>query len=670
MSRTRRPRAGAGRPGNLPGTQGRRPAWGIALLVCAAAAVYWNGLDAPFFWDDVTAIVDNATIRSLWPPWNALVPPLETPVSRRPLVNLSFALNYSLHAYDVRGYHVVNLGIHVLTACVLFAVTRRALSADPVRAAFRSQAWLIALAAAVWWALHPVASEIVNYTTQRTTALAALLFLMTVYASQRALEVRHRARWQAAAVIACVCGVAAKEFVAVAPLVVVLYDRAFAFGSFRRALTHRRLLYGLLATSWMLLGAILLLRPHSTVGFGAGVSPWMYAMNQAGMILRYLHLALWPDALVLDYGLPRTVQLSEVWASVLGVAMLLAGASVALVRWPKVGFLCVAFFLLLAPTSSVIPIATEVGSERRMYLPLAVLATLLAVAGAWLIEHLRLRVPPRFHRMVTAGCVVLAAGWVTALALRTVHRNEEFATRVSLWRSSVERWPHGRARALYAEALVDAQQRDSALGQLRLAVHDFPKARFALGTELAADGRYGEAVRELSAFITSESRSSNRFRARMLRGRILVEQSRFDEAIGEYRALVQLRPAVAEPRIRLAHALASSGQPEAAAARYRQALELDPRSHPARVGLAQLLLQEGSIRDAAVQAEAAVALNPRSASSHNLLGVALAMDGRLADAVPHFREAVAIDPQDRQARDNLARAEYQAGTPPAGAPRP
>jgi tetratricopeptide (TPR) repeat protein len=639
------------------------------LIVGAAVAVYWNGLDAPFIWDDRTAILDNATIRSLWPPWRVLVPPLETPVSRRPLVNLSFALNYGLHAYDVRGYHVVNLGIHLLTACALFAVIRRALSADSVRAAFRSNAALIALPAALWWALHPAASEIINYTTQRTTALAALLFLMTVYASQRALEVHHRARWHATAVIACVCGVAAKEFVAVAPLVVLLYDRAFAFGSFRRALTQRRRLYGLLATSWLLLGAIILLRPHSTVGFGAGVSPWVYAMNQTGMILRYLHLAFWPDALVLDYGVPRTVQLSDVWASVLGVAMLLAGAIVALIRWPKIGFLCAVFFLLLAPTSSVIPIATEVGSERRMYLPMAALATLLAVGGAWLIEHLRLRVSYRSQRLVTAGCVILAAGWVAALAIRTVQRNEEFASRVTLWRSSVERWPHGRARASYAAALVDAQQRDSALGQLRLAVRDFPMARFALGTELVADGRYREADRELSAFIASESRSANRFRARMLRGRVFVEQGRFDDAIAEYRALIRLRPAAVEPRLRLAHALASRGRVEDAAASYRAALELDPRSHPARVGLAQLLLGAGSIREGTVHAEVAVALNPGSAASHNLLGVALAMDGRLEDALPHFREAVAIDPHDREARNNLARAAHQAGIPP-GAPPP
>jgi Flp pilus assembly protein TadD len=639
------------------------------VIVCAVVAVYWNGLEAPFIWDDRTAIVNNPTIRSLWPPWNALAPPLETPVSRRPLVNLSFALNYRLHALDPRGYHITNLGIHILAACFLCAVLRRALSADVVAERLRSHAAIIAAAAALWWALHPFASEVVNYTTQRTTALAALFFLITLFAAQRALGASRRFRWQAAAVAACACGVVAKEFVAVVPLVVVLYDRAFAFGSFRLAFAQRRRFYASLAASWVLLAAVLLLRPHSSVGFAAGVDPLTYALNQAGLIVRYLGLALWPGPLVLDYGLPRDVPLADVWASLLLVVALLAAAVAAVVRWPAFGTAGAAFFLALAPTSSVIPIATEVGAERRMYLPLAALAALVAVAGAWSFEHVRARTPVRFRRAVAAAGVVVAAGWVTALALRTVDRNEEFASRVTLWGSSVERWPHGRSRALYAAALVDAEQHESAIQQLRLAVPDFPKARFALATELAAGGRYEEAVRELSAFVAAEPQPSDRFRARMLRGRLLLQQRRYDAAIAEYGALVELRPLAAEPRVRLAHALAVRGRLEDAAASYRAALDLDWRYEAAHVGLADVLLRAGGIAEGIRHAEAAVALNPQSASAHNLLGVGLAMTGRFEDARSRFNASLAIDPQHADARRNLAHAEDELRARPySGAP--
>ena len=73
------------------------------------------------------------------------------------------------------------------------------------------------------------------------------------------------------------------------------------------------------------------------------------------------------------------------------VVLLIIASGIALARWPRIGFLAAAFFLTLAPTSSVIPIASEVGAERRMYLPFAALATLAAVAGRWLVDRVAAR---------------------------------------------------------------------------------------------------------------------------------------------------------------------------------------------------------------------------------------------------------------------------------------
>ncbi|HEX5071416.1 MAG TPA: tetratricopeptide repeat protein [Vicinamibacterales bacterium] len=701
MRRTRRHhRREAGRS-PVGGSTVRFRVYPVALIVCAVVLVYWNALDTPFIWDDRTAIVNNPTLRSLWPPWNALVPPLDTPVSRRPLVNLTFALNYGLHGLQVRGYHVVNLGFHALAACLLFAIVRRTLASPSGPERLRPHAPLIALSAALLWALHPIASEIVNYTTQRTSALAGLLFLLTLYAAQRALDIGHRRRWQVVAVGACACGMVAKEFVAIAPLVVVLYDRAFAFGSIRQAMAARRTFYGALATTWVLLGAVLLLRPHSTAGFSAGVSVWTYALNQTEIVLRYLRLAFWPDALVLDYGLPRAVSLVDVWPSLLTVAALLSASVIALSRWPRVGFLCAVFFLVLAPTSSIVPIATEVAAERRMYLPLAALATLAAVAAAWLLDREWPRVPDRFRSAARLGAFIVVAASLAALAFRTVDRNEEFETRVGLWRTSIERWPQGRARMSYATALLDAQQPGPALRQLRLAVLDYPRARFALGNELAAQGRYDEAAHELAAFVAAEPLQVNRARAQMLRAQIFARQGRIEDALAQYGAIVKRFPSMIEPRVRFAdalltsgraqdaiaqyrtllerqpdqvdwlvrlgHALAASGGVEGAAISYRRALAVNPRAGGAQVGLAGVLLDAGRFREGGIHAEAALALDPRNAAAHNLLGVARAMEGRLNDAVAHFRAAIAIDPRHQQALGNLARAERQLA---AGAPEP
>ena len=654
---------------------------------------YVNSLENPFIWDDSNAIVNNPTIRSLWPPWAPLQPPAETPVSTRPLVNLSFALNYAVHGLDVRGYHLVNLGLHLLTACLLFATLRRALVTGMPNTRAHAHRSVIALLATLVWAVHPMLSEVVNYSTQRSDALGGQLLIATLFAAQRALDASRRTRWQAMAVIASACGVLSKEFVAVTPLIVLLYDRVFAFPSFREAIAARRHLYMALAATWIPLAAILALRPHSTIGFASGVDAWTYALNQAAIIVHYLRLAVWPDALVLDYGVPRPLTLGAVWGSALVIAALFAASLAALFRWPRVGFLCIVFFILLAPTSSVVPIASEVGAERRMYLALAALTILGVVGGAWAIDRVREGFPRRVGTVLPAAAAATAFACVGILGMLTARRNSEFASPVTLWRTSVDRWPQGRARASYAAALSDQGDHESAIDQLRLARSDFPKARFMLGRELAAAGRRDEAARELSAFIAAEPRAEDQLPARMLRADLLVE-TRPDEATAEFRRLVDMFPTNPAPREHLAlqlldrgetaeaaahfrellrlspnnvswrlslgRALGLNRQFDEAAAAYRHALDIDPRAVAAHAGLAAALLESGHISEAATRAEAGLVLAPGHAALHNILGAARATQGRLDEAIAHFKQAIAMNPNYAEAHRNLAQAEGQA----------
>ena len=101
---------------------------------------------------------------------------------------------------------------------------------------------------------------------------------------------------------------------AVAPLAVLLYDRVFVFDSWRDAVRERGWFYGALAATWVELGLLMWRWPRSTVG-AARVSPWTYLLNQADMIARYLGLAVWPQSLVIDYGLPRAIGVADVAAA-------------------------------------------------------------------------------------------------------------------------------------------------------------------------------------------------------------------------------------------------------------------------------------------------------------------------------------------------------------------
>ena len=134
-------------------------------------AAYANTFAVPFVYDDVAAIAENTTIHHFD---TAFVPPPGTTVSGRPLVNLSFALNYAISGYAVWSYHVVNLVIHALAALALFGLVRRTLRAPSLAARWGEAAGPLALAAAAWWALHPTATESVTYTVQRAESLMGL----------------------------------------------------------------------------------------------------------------------------------------------------------------------------------------------------------------------------------------------------------------------------------------------------------------------------------------------------------------------------------------------------------------------------------------------------------------------------------------------------------------
>ena len=606
----------------------------LALIVFAAVAAYWNSLTGPFVWDDRTAIVTNQTIHDLWNAWS---PPRETPVAGRPVVNFSFALNYAAGGLNVTGYHIVNIAVHLGCALLLFGIVRRTLdertgvrqNADAAADMVPPDA--IALVAALLWLLHPIQSEAVDYLTQRTESMMALFFFLTLYCAIRARRTLARgSRWEASAIVACALGMASKETMVTAPVVVLLYDRAFEFDSFRNALRARIRLHAGLAATWLVLGTLMWRAARSTVSLTT-VSPWMYLLNQAQLIAQYLRLMVWPRALVLDYGLPRTLTLGDAAPQAMLIAALVAAAIVAYMRWPKIGFLPVTFFLTLAPSSSIVPVVTEVGAERRMYVPSAALAVLAVVIGCWLLQRLTERHLTRPRPLVAAatGLTIVA---IAALGVRTVYRNEEYASPLTLWRTVVDRHPHGRARFSLATELVAAGRHDEAMSELHQAVRDFPDARYALGTELAAIGHLDEAARELQEFIRPQPSRPDRMLARLLLGNVFIAQGKLDEAARQFQSLLDGNAS-------------DKGAQEGLTA-----------VGVAHRDLAGAMMRQKNAGQAEAHAREAVRLLPQDSAARNLLGVALASEGRLDEAVAQFQQALQISPDDRQARDNLTHA--------------
>src|SRR4029434_8577209 len=134
-----------------------------------------------------------------------------------------------------------------------------------------------------------------------------------------------------------------------------------------------------------------------------------------------------PTSLVVNYGWPVPLTLGDVLPQAFVVVTLLVGTIAALIRRPPLGFLGAAFFMILAPTTSIVPIATEVGAERRMYLPLIPIVVFVVIGGVRLWTSLSDRVPGLsglMHERASPWLPLVAVA--IPLTMGTMARNREF----------------------------------------------------------------------------------------------------------------------------------------------------------------------------------------------------------------------------------------------------
>jgi hypothetical protein len=426
---------------------------------------YHNSFGGVFLCDDLSSIVDNPRIRQLGTLWDAIWADPGAAIAGRPVPALSLALNYAVSGLNVWSYHVVNLSLHLLCALLAFGIVRRTLLTPRLQPAFgRGASWL-ALATAALWVAHPLLAQSVTYIIQRAEMLMGLFYLLTLYGVIRSVGSPRPRLWHGLAVASCALGMASKEVMVSAPLIVWLYDRTFLSGSFRRAYHERRGLYAGLAMTWWLLAALVVPHPRGdTAGFSlTWLSPWRYALTQCSVLVRYLHLAVWPCPLILDYdGWPIARALSDVLPQAIAVVALLLATGWSLRARPALGFLGAWFFAILAPSSSVLPIATEVAAEHRMYLPLLAMVCLV-VLGGW-ARLCRASLTDRLRRGIAAGIAVVLIGM---LGLMTIRRNETYLDEVTMWQDVVAKNP-GSPRGHYnlGVALGHQWRHEEAIEQL------------------------------------------------------------------------------------------------------------------------------------------------------------------------------------------------------------
>lgn len=525
----------------------------LVLLAGLVVLAYANSLQGSFHYDDFHSLLNNPHIRSL-----AQVPAFFTDPGQfsedpgkamyRPFLLVSYALNYAVGAYATLGYHLVNLALHL--GCALL-VWRLGLQAG----AGQRGAW----AAALLFALCPLATEPVNYISSRSESLAALGYLAGL---SLFLERRH---WLALACFALALG--AKEMAITLPAALWLAER-FALRRPSRWQEHvpfwgMGLLYLGVLWSFGLIGR----------GHQSGAAPprdlWTQLWTQAKAAPYYLKLVLMPVGLNVEHAFSEAAHPwhPAVWGSLLLVASL---AWLGWRSWPRVWVIWLSLGVIALLPATLVPLNVLV-NEHRLYLPLA-FAT-LAAGSVWA----QVRAYQK-HGMVLLG---LCIGLVFL-------RNQEWKNELSLWGVSVRRSPSmPRAHAQLGTALRHAGDFAGARREFEATLHLDPQHRAArtnLGNlyyeaanaqadTAAARASYERAVAEYEQVLKLDPEYKDALNSL---GSAYLRLGRVAEAVEVYQRVVVLSPHFPEGYYNLGLALVRQGQYGPAIAAYQQALRLHP----------------------------------------------------------------------------------------------
>lgn len=542
--------------------------WLAGVALALGFLAYCNTLRHPFVYDDDWVILRNPSLRDL-ANWRFVLL-----FNRfRPLANVSYAFDRAVWGFVPFGFHLSSLAIHLANVAALFAVARRAAADAAERTGGPGRSVVVGFVAAALFAVHPLLSEAVGYTSARSELLVTSFFLLGLLAARRWLALGSP-RWLLAYLGCFALAAASKETAAALPLVVAAYAVCL------RRPTRPRSFWVTQAIVFVVLALGALWRVRSFLGAESAGLPRAasaHLRTEAVIVWRYLGLLLWPRGQSLVHPAQSIADPFDPRA-ILAVAAILALAAAAW-RWRRVAPLAfvggVWFFAALAP-SSLVPLV-ELMSEHRIYLPAA--GAFLALAAAWSLLEARASWPAR-----AVLALVLAA-----LTFATVARNRVWATPVALWSDAVAKAPRTWApRYALADALRAKEGCPAAVPVYREALLLAPGdgATLAnLGTCLAMMRRYGEAEAALSQALQQEPRSADLLNNL---GQIARLTGRADLARDRFAAALAADPRSAAARVSLAALEESAGRPEEALRLCREALEIAPQLEEARACTARL----------------------------------------------------------------------------------
>jgi len=583
----------------------------IIIISCLGFLIYSNTFAVSFHLDDVPSIVDNFLIRNinhLSSVWNFL--------PRRFMLYLSLALNYRFNGLEVFGYHVFNLGVHLISAILVWWLMILTLSTPALKDdKITRHANSIALFAGLIFVAHPIQTQAVSYIVQRAASMAAMFYLasLCLYVKARLQETLlgfNVYYW--GALLTAVIAMFTKETAITLPLMIILYEYTFFRIKEKVKLTY---LIPFLITLFIIPVTMALTEAGpgriQQLRSEPGISSIHYLLTQFRVMITYIRLVFLPFNQNLDYDYPISKSIFEVPTimSLSFLILILWGAKRLFLRYRLVSFAIFWFFLTLIPESSILPIK-DVIFEHRLYLPMVGGSLFLVSIFYYFFEN-------HNYKLVVAILLVI----VSFYSFQAYQRNKVWKNEITLWQDTVEKSPH-KARPYNNLGVAYAQE-----GKLDQAWDNFNKA-------LKMDPQYMEVNYNIGFFY--EKRGD------------------FTKAIPCFTKVIDVNPRFAKAYYQRAFSYDKQGNITQAMADFTKAINVnqyDANSYSER-GL--IYMKQGLFRKAFYDFSKAVEINPEAVVALNNLGVIYDSQGVLNQAILCLNRALKINTRYAQAYCNRA----------------
>jgi tetratricopeptide (TPR) repeat protein len=561
-------------------TEKNRIPWAQLIIIAAGIILYANTYEVPFYLDDFNNISDNRAIQITELSFENLVyAGTRSPLPRRPIANISFALNYYLGGSEVFGYHLVNMTIHIIAGLVLFLFFRLTLKTPALELRYRYSEF-IAFWAVILWFAHPIQTQSVTYIVQRMNSMAAMFYVLAFWFYVKA---RFSIKWKssvcyyAGTAFSWLLAMGCKEIAATLPFLLFLYEWIF-FQKGDIAWLKRKAPYLMGLIIILLLAVIFYLgsEPWNNILQGYGVRRFSLmerVLTQFRVMFFYISLLLLPlpGRLGLEHDFVHSTTLFQpitTMISLCGVTVLVIYAFMRGKRQPLLSFSILWFFGNLVIESSVIPL--EMIFEHRVYLP----------SMFFFLPVCAMVLQPEEVKRISVFFLVCCFVFFGSI---TFARNNDWKDPVGFWLKNINNSP-GNARAHANLGAFYLRQGDLENAKIYLVKaiglnQFFSPAYNNLGLVYLRQRRLPEAVKN---FQRALSYSPNIFQAHLNLGGIYAEMGNFDQGIFHLKEAIRINPAAAAAHNNLANILQLLGSYQEAIYHYDEALKYNPDFEDAR----------------------------------------------------------------------------------------